>query len=123
MMIEAKLFRVLQFQSEIARFGHVKRKILEMVLIHSDALPAMVGTIKGKMVLLNQIQTQLVFPVSWLIVELNQSEILAILSGGNDLQHDFSVMLRTDDLNNLASFIQDGMIDDNLIHRYDFLEK
>jgi cytochrome c553 len=45
--------------------------------------------------------------------DLSQSELVSIISGGNDLQHDFSVFLRDEDLNNLAVFIQDGLINDN----------
>lgn len=45
--------------------------------------------------------------------ELSQSELVAIFSGGNDLQHDFSVFLGDEDLNNLAAFIQEGLINDN----------
>jgi len=44
---------------------------------------------------------------------LDQSAIISILSGGNDPQHDFSSLLRIEDLNNLATFIQNGILDDN----------
>jgi thiosulfate dehydrogenase len=44
---------------------------------------------------------------------LDQSAIVSILSGGNDPQHDYSSLLKAEDLNNLAVFIQDGIIDDN----------
>lgn len=43
----------------------------------------------------------------------DQESLIGILSGGEDPQHDFSSLLRPQDLENLASFIQYGLIDDN----------
>lgn len=40
-------------------------------------------------------------------------EIISILNGQNDPQHDFGSLLNPEDMNALAAFVQEGLIDDN----------
>ena len=42
------------------------------------------------------------------------TEITAILKGGNEPKHDFSTLLSDKDIADLAAFIKDGLIDDNI---------
>jgi len=42
-----------------------------------------------------------------------ETEIVAILKGGNDPQHNFSSLLADEDLSDIAAFIKNGLIDDN----------
>lgn len=43
----------------------------------------------------------------------SESEIVAILKGGNDPQHNFNSLLTEKDLSDIAEFIKYGLIDDN----------
>lgn len=45
--------------------------------------------------------------------ESSETEIIAILKGGNDPQHDFSSLIADEYLADIAAFIQNGLIDDN----------
>jgi len=42
------------------------------------------------------------------------TEITAILNGANEPKHDFSTLLSEKDISDLAAFIKDGLVDDNI---------
>ncbi len=53
------------------------------------------------------------FPGILSTASLKTEQISAILQGGNDPQHNYSSLISQEDISDLSSFIQEGLIDDN----------